>query len=71
MVDAGQEERADGLESPRPRMLSKAVARSPSVRLYTDTRNMLMALYLSVDGGDVMTDNALFAVLVSNAATTW
>ena len=52
-------------------MLSKAVARSPFVRPYADSRNVLMALYLSVDGGDVMTDNALVAVLVSNAATKW
>lgn len=62
---------SDGLESPKPRMLSKAVARSPSVSPYADVKNDLMVLYLSVEGGDVRTDNALLAVVVSRAATTW
>ncbi|GFN78980.1 hypothetical protein PoB_000548600 [Plakobranchus ocellatus] len=62
---------SDGLESPKPFKLRRAVARSQSVRPYAVAQNVLIVLYLSVVGGDVRTDSALLAVLVSNAATTW
>ena len=61
---------SDGLESPRPGRLNSADARSESDKSYADIRNVLMAEYLSVVGGEDSSDTVRVAVEVSKAATT-
>ena len=60
-----------GFESISHGRLNKAVARSNSDSSKAEVKKVLIALKLSVSGGEVMMDRTSVSVAESNAATTW
>jgi hypothetical protein len=55
---------SDGLESPSPARLKKAVALSVSVFPYAESRNTFKALNFSVFGGCCRIDNIIYIIFI-------